>query len=247
MTDENNTQSSPFTVWWWIAGGFFLIVIVATVVLLATRDGSSQADPTASPSTSADASPSGSETAGGEVAEPSAGACGLPADDQDIPVDPPEATWEAEGYILVPSSDVYGPVPGEEPLWPCFAHSPTGALFAAMNLHVFMVAMPNYEEFARVAAVNGPALESWLVEQDPKTHGQTAGQTLQYAGFRFQKVESETVVVDVAARQADLTAYIRISLTWDPEVDNWRVDLATTDFDPAVVESLASFTAWSAA
>jgi hypothetical protein len=244
MTDENSTQASPFTLWWWIAGGFFLIVIVAAVAMLATRGG--QVDPTASPTASADASPSSSATSSGSLVEPD-GACSLPAADQDIPVDPPQATWEAQGYILVPSSEVYGPIPGQDPQWPCFAHSPAGALFAAMNLHVRMVAMPDYEEFARAAAVDSPALESWLAEQDPATHGQTAGQTIQYAGFRFQKVESDAVVVDVAAKQADLNAYVRISLLWDSEVDNWRVDLATTSFDPAVVESLASFTTWSAA
>lgn len=60
--------------------------------------------------------------------------CGLPAGPQELPRAAPTATWRIlGGLIAAPSSPIFGPgsetggVPG------CFAHDPTGALFAAVN------------------------------------------------------------------------------------------------------------------
>lgn len=70
----------------------------------------------------------------GEVAAPAPSVCALPAGDQQIPVAPPPAVWRLVGSVAVPMSDTVGPgLVDEHGVGDCFAHSPTGALFAAVG------------------------------------------------------------------------------------------------------------------
>lgn len=237
MADENSTSSSPFSSWQWLAaGGFLLLVVGATIAVIIVSGGNNE--PGAAPST-ATPIPTVSSSA-----PPDGSACGLPAENQDIPVRGPDASWEAQKYLLVPSSDEFGPVQGQDPLWPCFAHSPTGALFAAAHFLPRMVALPGYEEFAQAAAVDNTALDSWLAEQNPSTHDQSAGRTGQYVAYRFQSVEPDAVVIDLGLRLSDASIYYRVSLVWDPAADNWKGDLATSQLSAPVVDDLTSFTSW---
>jgi hypothetical protein len=107
-----------------------------------------------------------------------------------------------------------------------------------------MVALPGYEEFALAAAVDNAARDSWLAEQNPSTHDQSAGRTGQYVGYRFQSVEPDAVVIDLGLRLGDASIYYRVSLVWDPDADNWKGDLATSQLSAPVVDDLTSFTSW---
>lgn len=70
----------------------------------------------------------------GEVATPAASVCGLPDGGQQIPVSPPPAVWRLVGPVAVPTSDTVGPgLVDAHGVGDCFAHSPTGALFAAVG------------------------------------------------------------------------------------------------------------------
>ncbi|WP_159796672.1 hypothetical protein [Puerhibacterium puerhi] len=246
MSDDNSAPTqSPINAWWWVSAGFIVLVVIAIVVAIAARSGSADDDAepsvatTSQPPVSSSVEPSSSSSARG-------GACGLPAGSQDIPVTGPDAQWQPSGgYFMVPTSPEAGPIAGEDPAWPCFAHSATGALFAAP--HAFAgLAGPEYETFAAAAALPGQARESWIASQDPAAHqGQTAGRVAQIAGFQFQKVEPDAVVVDLGFRQDEVEGSMRVSLVWDDETDNWLIDLATSRFD-WVASDLSAFTAWSA-
>lgn len=238
MSDEKET-SNPFNAWWWIAGGFLLLIVVLVAVVIATSSGS---EPDPDPSSDISAAPSPSSTTGAELDEDDT--CIPGGANQDIPVSGPEAQWEAVGYFMVPTSPEYGPVDGPEPLWPCFAHSPTGALFAAANFFAGL-GEPNYEEFSAVAAVDNPALPAWLATQDPSDRTQTPGRVAQIAGFQFQQVEPDAVIVSLGFRQEDIEAEVRISMVWDDALDNWRGDLATSQLTPSIAD-LAAFTSWGA-
>lgn len=63
----------------------------------------------------------------------SSSTCGLPDGEQSIPETAPEATWTQVGNFTMPSNPAYGPgeVDGDERS--CFARSPLGAVFSAMN------------------------------------------------------------------------------------------------------------------
>jgi len=238
MSDEKET-SNPFNAWWWIAGGFLLLIVVLVAVVVATSSGS---EPDPDPSSDISAAPSPSSTTGAELDEDDT--CIPGGANQDIPVSGPEAQWEAVGYFMVPTSPEYGPVDGSEPLWPCFAHSPTGALFAAANFFAGL-GEPNYEEFSAVAAVDNPALPAWLATQDPSDRQQTPGRVAQIAGFQFQQVEPDRVVVDLGMQQDTVEASVRVGLVWDEEAGNWRGDFSLSQISPSPVD-LATFTKWGA-
>jgi hypothetical protein len=66
--------------------------------------------------------------------DPNASVCGLPADGQQIPAIAPETRWELVGTIAAPTDPkTIGPGIHQGKRRLCFAHSPTGALFAAVK------------------------------------------------------------------------------------------------------------------
>ncbi len=241
MSDENNHSTSPFNVWWWVAGGFLLLIVVLVVVaLVGTSRGSddSQTGPSdPSPTMSAD-SPDAPATPNA-----SGNACDLPAA-AEIPVAGPEASWEAVGYFMVPTSPEYGPVATDDSAWPCFAQSPTGALFAAAHFFAGL-GEPDYADFVEASAVDNQARAVWVSAQDPDTRVQLPGRVAQIAGFQFQQVEPDRVVVDLGMQQDTVEASVRVGLVWDEEAGNWRGDFSLSQISPSPVD-LATFTKWGA-
>lgn len=245
MVSERNERfraAGGGTGWWWASTGLLLAVIVALVVVLVfapedhtTEVGTSRATSQA-PGVAQDLSTSSVE----QGAEP----CPLPADDQDIPVSGPSATWVTYGFAFVPQSSVYGPVQRAGSEWGCFAHSPTGALFAAANLFAEL-GDPDYEQVAGDALMANHAATNWLADQDPADRKQSAGQVAQFAGFQFQSVEPDRVVVAVALAQAEVTGAVKVALVWDADAGTWRGDVASSTLTPYLVD-VDTFTPWSA-
>lgn len=241
MADQTNDSRPPLLQpKFLLSAGLLLLVAGSLVVVLVVQ--ALEPEPT-SGSTTPPSAPSAAAGPSGSAEDTS---CGVPVNDQDIPVSGPDAEWTAKRYLLVPSSDEFGPVGGQDPLWPCFAHSPTGALFAAAHFLPGMVALPDYEQFARAAAVDAPALNSWLAEQNPETHNQSAGRTGQYVGYRFQSIEADEVLVDLGLQLGDASIYYRVSMVWDPGADNWKGDVATSQLEAPVPDDLSTFTDWEA-
>jgi hypothetical protein len=240
MSTDNNTRTdSPFNIWWVVSGiGIVLVVVALILVLIFGRGGAS--DDNAAPAETTTSAPVSTET-------PDAAAttsCDLDDTNQDIPVSGPEAEWEAQTYLLVPTSREFGPSPLADSKWACFAHSPTGALFAAANV-VAGAGGPEYEAFMPDAAVNNAALEAWIAGEDPATHTQSAGRVAQFSGFQMVSVQDDAVVVNLSITQGDVNAFIRVSMVWTSSVGTWNVDMATSDFDFEATD-LQGFTPWGA-
>ncbi|HET6986401.1 MAG TPA: hypothetical protein VFI00_07280, partial [Kribbella sp.] len=74
------------------------------------------------------ATPEAASTAGAK-------ACSLPDGDQAAPTKAPSADgWEVSNRVVVPRSATYGPAKTDpDGFRHCFAHSPTGAVYAAYN------------------------------------------------------------------------------------------------------------------
>ena len=243
MSTDNNTKTdSPFNIWWVVSGiGIVLVVVALILVLVFGRGGASNDD--AAPEGTATSEPAPTESA--DVATTTS--CDLDDGNQDIPVTAPEATWTTVGYLLVPSSNEYGPVPVEGSEWSCFAHSPTGALFAAT--HVLAGAGgPDFEAFMNAAAVDNSALQAWIAAEDPETHTQSPGNVAQFAGFQMTSVAPDRVTVKLALAQSGITGSYTVDMVWDDADGAWKVDMsASTFFDNvATLEDLDTFTPWSA-
>jgi hypothetical protein len=243
MSTDNNTRTdSPFNIWWVVSGiGVVLVLVALILVLIFGRGGASNDD--AAPSGAATSAPISTESADSD----SATSCDVDSRNQDIPVAGPEATWTAVDYLLVPSSNEYGPAPLEGSEWSCFAHSPTGALFAAAHVLAGAVG-PDYESFMAAAAVDNAALQTWMTAQNPETHTQTPGDVAQFAGFQMTSVEADRVTVKLGLSQSDVSGSYTVDMVWDDVDGTWKVDMgASTFFDNlAILDNLNAFTPWSA-
>lgn len=115
---------------WFVASGAFLGLIVVTgVFVLVTSGGGDGGSRTGARAQSGSARPSGTPS----VSVASSSMCGLPDGDQRIPKQPPAARWQLVGWFATPTARNIGPgvVNGKQRR--CYAHSPTGALFAAIG------------------------------------------------------------------------------------------------------------------
>src|SRR4051794_35844273 len=85
-----------------------------------------------------------------------ASVCGLPAGNQHVPAVGPQTRWELVGTIAAPTDpNTIGPGIQEVKRRLCFAHSPTGALFAAVNFMAVAGGSPNNTALLRELTAEG--------------------------------------------------------------------------------------------
>lgn len=244
MSTDNNTRAdSPFNIWWVVSGIGIVLVVVALILVLIFGRGGASNDDAATPAATATSDPTPSETGGSA----STTSCDLNSGNQDIPVEGPEATWTTVDYLLVPSSNEYGPAAVEGSEWSCFDHSPTGALFAAAHV-LAGAAGPDFESFMADAAVDNTALRSWIVAENPATHTQSPGDVAQFAGFQMASVETDRVTVKLALAQSGISGSYTVDMVWDDVDGTWKVDMSASTFfnNVATIENLDTFTPWAA-
>jgi hypothetical protein len=169
----------------------------------------------------------------------SAGGCSLPPGSQMVPsTSPPAAQWGTVGSMQVPQSPaVYGPARSAGPWETCFAHSPSGALLAAMNLWAEGTAVPPSELFARLAI------------GAPKNLGSNAqldsSGPVQFAGYRYDSYTPSGAQVAIVFQgpEGKLLAVVT-SMVWRD--GDWKY-LFPTNGTPAmqVIPDLTGYVQWS--
>lgn len=215
---------SPFNVWWVAAGGFLVLVIVGAVVL-GFQLGRSGGDETATAETAPAEAPGTQPGAGAGETEATGGQdreCGTLSDNQDYPTEAPPTEWEtyASSSMTVPVSDEYGPVKRDGALWECYAHSPTGAVYAGLGLIASFSIGGEYE-----AAIDSPQAEAALEDQAAE-----AGASFpSFSGYRIDEYSDEAARITYYGQQDEYTVGIAFSLKWDEEADDWRLDWSRPD------------------
>lgn len=253
MSDENNDSNRGLLKFnaWWLAAAVLVLAVVAALVLVLIFSQKSSPEGNSTPS-SAPSAPS-AEPSDDESQPPSAGGtCDLPAESE-IPTAGPDAEWVNSNFLLVPRSATFGPVDGGNPVWGCFAHSPTGALFAAANVLGGLISAENSAEFAafvEAAAVDNGGRALWIEDNGSEVTPPTAGAAVpQISGFRFDSVEPDEVVVRIGATQGSgermFNGYWAMTLVWDDSASTWLIDVERFDLFP-VVNDLRTFTDWDA-
>ncbi|WIB72610.1 hypothetical protein [Curtobacterium sp. MCBD17_026] len=180
-----------------------------------------------------------------ESAAPAADICSLEDGSQSIPTSGPKAQWKTDVYFQYPTSSEYGPTTNPKSSeWGCFAHSPTGALFATANF-VRGLAGPDYESVATAAGVDNEARDQWLSEQNPAQHSQSAGNVGQISGFQLQSAQDDAAVVSLALSGGGVTGAMKVALIWDSSTNNWKADFATSDLEFSRVDTPSAFTQWT--
>ncbi|QAY64973.1 hypothetical protein ET495_17270 (plasmid) [Xylanimonas allomyrinae] len=249
-------EPNPFTQRKFIVAAVLVaaVAVMAAVLLLTTRNSdrpepaANDTSPATSPSTTVEPTPKRS-TASAEGAS----ACGPPAGDQSIPTAPPEATWQLVGTMAIPTRDDIGPgTTSSEGIHSCYAHSPTGAIFAGVGLMADFVAVDDTVAVLTQRALPGPerdsAIEAARQAQTEKSSEMPDGYggevTQQVAGFQVISAAADVVSLEVVIRSSDGTMFARpISMHWIE--GDWRMD--SNSVTPHQVSSLSGYIPWSGA
>ena len=238
---RDREDKSPWTQPGFLAAGAVVALLVALGLILVVTGGS---DDEPQPGTT-NAAPAPAPPAGQDA---DASVCGLPAGSQAVPTEAPPTQWELVGGIAAPTSTkAFGPGVVTEGLRSCFAHSPTGALYAAANVIAMTASADHREAFVRRMTVPGVGRDRALRNLGPESDSAT----LQIAGFSVRDYRTSSVVVDLAFRvdagRAVGYTHLPLALRW---LDgDWKLALPDTGqpFDAMTrVPSIAGYIAWKA-
>jgi hypothetical protein len=233
-----NEDLNPLTKPKFIISAVVVAIIVALGIILALLPkggGTPTAEPSNPGSTTASAQP---------TATAAASVCGLPSGDQAKPATTPTDTkWELVGKIAAPTSPAqFGPGKTEaNGLRSCFAHSPTGALYAAANVAVLSAtgkARLVYEQLA----VPSPERDALLNQPEPQA---TSAVTAQIAGFQIRSYDAERAVIAIAAKGSNgALVSVPVPLQWHD--GDWKVVVpATGSTGGGQISDMAGYIPWS--
>jgi hypothetical protein len=237
MTEERRWYTAPA----FVASGAFVALVVALVAWLAIGG-------------------SGRGTVGrvvnvpgvvpGQIASGSDDGCHVPAGDQTVPTATPNGvTWQLYQTVALPFSGSVGPKRIEGDLVRCYAHSPLGALVAAVQIDAHLLLARDWGSVLQTQVQAGPGRDAFSVARQRAGPGDatvTPGQMGQVAGFRFVTYTAALAVIDVVLRFANGHMQLATgTVVW--VAGDWRLQLEPTGADspPApAVDSLAGFVIW---
>jgi hypothetical protein len=239
MTEPTvNEDQNPLTKPKFIISAVVVAIIVALGIILAlVPRGGGTASP--EPSTTSTSTNSGQPTA-----MSAASVCGLPPGDQTKPATTlTDTKWELVGKIAAPTSPTqFGPGKTEaNGLRSCFAHSPTGALYAAANMTALSSAGKADLVYQQLAV---PSPERDAVLKSSPTAAPNSV-TAQLAGFTFRSYEADRAVIDLAFKGANGTfVSIPVPLQWYE--GDWKfVVPATGDTGARQLSDLSGYVEWA--
>ncbi|ADB29265.1 hypothetical protein Kfla_0136 [Kribbella flavida DSM 17836] len=171
-------------------------------------------DPAASDPASANSSGAG---------DPGRSACGLADGDQVVPTEAPAVDgWEVSRRVVVPRSAAHGPAEVDpDGFRRCFAHSPTGALFAAYNAVAAVGDQRQAVPTAGKLMLPGPDTDSLLRELRKQRPSSSRDEATQLAGFRILDATRDRVTVLLALPVQSEYMSANLTLVWHR--GDWRV------------------------
>lgn len=245
QSPDSTTESNPFTKPGFIISAALVVALIAAAVVIfilpRDKDGAQPAPAPTTASESPSTSPSSSQTAGASV-------CGLPAGSETALGTAPETTWELVGAMAAPTDSSIGPGQvDEQGIRSCFSRTPTGALYAAVNLWALGSNPANEPAIAEQLAAKGPGRDAGM--KAPVTSAPSSGVRIQIAGFNVVSYTSDQAVVDLAFK-ADNGALgsVRTTLLWQD--GDWKGVVADDGApleEPHPISDLSGFIPWSGA
>ena len=202
-------------------------VVVATAMAFRGDDESPRPTPSASSSAKSDS------------------ACGLQAGDTEVPTSSPEATWDFIGKVAAPRSREAGPAGNTSSgLRTCFAHSPAGALFAAVTWSAEVAGGGE----RGLAALREKSLPADLARSASKDDLDETGPVSQLVGFRFDDYTDSRVTVTLAFQVTEgpnrgAIGATPLTLAW--AAGDWKVMIDRAP-EALVLDDLDGFVKWGA-
>lgn len=235
------------------AGLMALVVVLAVAVAVSGAANGAPHTPPRHPATAAGAS-SGTTPATASVVRPAGSSgsgggsvCGLPAGSQQLPLVPPMSRWVLVGSTAAPSSPtVFGPGRMVDGFGECYAHSPTGALFAAMNFWAAGTAFPPGTVYAHLTA--NTRSRAAVIELSVGDNSRLSDNgTLQFAGYQFSSYSPTDADLSVVL-QTTGGALVSVPCTIVWQGGDWKYVIPPNG-EPAggQIDSLDGYTAWSGA
>ncbi|WBQ05345.1 hypothetical protein [Kribbella sp. CA-293567] len=200
--------------------------------------------PETSPATPTTATQPNANTAAGTATR-----CGPPDGDQTIPAQHPPTSdgWEVSRRVVVPRSATYGPAKTDpDGFRRCFAHSPTGAVYAAYNVLAALADQTKSVPTARKLMRPGRDTDA-LLEQLKRESADSASAPTQLAGYRVLDADRDRATIMLALPVESEYMSATITLTW--YAGDWRLVPPVGD-DPVGApysqhRDLDGFVAWS--
>ncbi|ADB35981.1 hypothetical protein Kfla_6993 [Kribbella flavida DSM 17836] len=262
--DDGTAAGSPWESRGVVASAIVLgaVAVCAAVWLVVggSDDPSTQPAPTATPtlagptddptdeSTEPPATPDPTASTPTAPVRPSGvGGCRTKNPDQRIPREAPSAvSWQFETNMLIPLQRQGGPaLEDANGLRHCFAHSPTGAVLAAM-VTLGQIRNPELTEAVlRNRIAPGPGRTRALAATRTSPTPRNTGQTSQFAGFKVVDYLPNRAIVSVAVRlDSQKVAGLPVTLLWTG--GDWKLVLqADGSFNgevaPDVLQSLEGY------
>jgi hypothetical protein len=243
QSTESTAESNPFTKpGFIIAAALVVALIAATIVIFFLPKGQGNAQPapgSAESSSTAEASPSAS--AAGESI------CGLPATSETALGSAPETKWELVGTMAAPTDVKVGPgKTDDQGIRSCFAHTPTGALYAAVNLWALGSDPSKERAIAEQLAAKGPGRDAGM--KAPQTASPTSSVKIQIAGYNVSYTANQAVVELAFKADNGALASVRTTLLWQD--GDWKGVVADNGApleEPRQIRDLSGFIPWSGA
>lgn len=184
----------------------------------------------------------------GALATSSAGASGCRPDnsDQDLPQTAPrQVWWERFKGVAVPHSPLLGPLDIRGDIARCYAHSPRGALMAAVQISVRLDRSARWQEILEQQVVAGEGKAAYArvrAAGDPIP----AGKAAQVAGFRIVSYTPQTAVVGTVSRDPARGGRTARTTTvqWDGDWKLVPTPDGSSGSKPQVVDSLSGYVMW---
>ena len=215
-----------------ISGAFLLALILAGILIAVTGGGGHHTTHSTAQHPASTTTPTSTPT--------SSTACTLPPGSQVIPSSSPPAgtQWATVGSMQVPQApDLYGPQRTHGVFNTCFAHSPSGALLAALNLWAEGTAAAPSQVFQKLAV------------GAPKNLGNNsrldASGPVQLAFYKYDSYTPSRAVVDVVIKgaQGRLVA-INTPMTWNGS--DWKYIFPPNGTPPLeAIQDTTGYVPWS--
>ena len=241
---ESSTERSPFTKPGFIISAALVIALIAGVVVIFLlpkgQDTTQPAPGTAASANPATASPSAKTVAGKSV-------CGLPSSTETALGAAPKSKWDLLGTMAVPSDpSTVGPGTVEKDgLRSCFAQSPTGALYATVNIWAASFNGYAKQVYLELSADSPSRDKAVQAIKEGKDVGSGTSPKVQIAGFIIHSYTPGTAVVELAIKSAD-GGYgaFSTSLLW--EDGDWKLDFPAAGGGAVrQISDLSSFIPWA--
>jgi len=235
--------------WWterrFLASAAVIAVLVLGAGLVLVTGGGRRAG--SRPAVSA-SSPALTATSAGRGLAGGAG-CSLPAGSQSIPPVAPQTGWQLVGSMAAPSAPAtIGPQRTVDGFRVCFAHSPLGALFAAVNFWAEGTAAPAgavYEHLAADTSLRAQAISAARTDGAGRLDALTK---VQVAGYALTAYDGATAVITLAFQLSD-GAFVSVPTALRWEDSDWRYVVAAGGTVPgaAQISDLNGYVAFSGA